>query len=129
MLGSSMLWSVAPLTTDGLFSSCENRVECPEMPESVQRELSRVVAEQRRLSRASRVEEAERIFSGLRIMLRSGDRRVLTLHELAYPLSKGQTIDSVRLLQIAGAHADLQAEALQAHERADDQYRWYPGRL
>lgn len=91
-------------------------------------ELTKLVTEQRRFVRASRVEEAERIFSGLRIMLRKGDRRVLTLRELVYPLDREGKIESSRLLEIAAYHADLQGEAVHLHEVADDQDRWYPGR-
>ena len=94
-------------------------------------EVYNLVEGQRQLVRKSRVEEAQEIFSGLRLMLAAGDKRVMILPELVNPMPRLMGTYSIpsedRLLQIASSHADIADEAQKAHDNAREQDRWHPG--
>lgn len=121
MLGSSLLWSIAPLqaanTSPNLFleTGASRKDKADGAAERVI-SLLKLIDRQRQENDNAETELSAAVVSGLQILFDRGDRRVMVLPEFLNP---SDDTPPCRLREIHQLHLDLEDAALVAHTRAE----------
>ena len=103
LLGSSLLWSILPLSAKpAAHSGVESKAEHD------------MLLDARRAAEASRQEEQLRVFDGLVRMFEAGDRRVIPCQEIMNPYlwKDNEKAHVFRVRVVVQLHLDLYDEAL-----------------